>query len=559
MIKTLGIWKESEILDIVSNDLNHFESRLRFAAMDAVAAAECTEAERILKTKLRDTSAKIRAKSAESLRKLGFIEDVLRLADDKERDVRIEVARAIALAHNQHTLTLAQRYIENDLEDIKLAALSSLAAWERIDLTGEVLIDALQNASPKVRKLSAEILSSYFPSAIEFLSKNLSPNKDRIQIIAKIKKQHNEYLQSLENAPNQNTKKIAKNNTNDENNLNQREIDEVVELMELLRNSNLRLRQKEEIMRQLSDYGDRLLSILEFLYENYEGFELPKLIENILADNSEIFGLILLLDSDSNVIRRKAAADLLRRSKVTEFGGLACSLILERGLSESDVSMLLMYLGILQNSDAYNARYFAASILKMRFNSVELQRNACNVFGEVGNGYDLIIVAQYLGDQRRDVAHAAFVSIVKILSKLDDDEFEKEREEVAAKLWSRFTSCDLFAQVEISAAIYLLGDISGAKSLLRESFSPDTRIRMHIVSVIGIMDDPDFMSVLIRYLDDGDTNVSQLALAKLPKLVGEDVGIIETKIPMEHELSQSQKKIARWKKWYKSNLDRVRN
>jgi hypothetical protein len=139
------------------------------------------------------------------------------------------------------------------------------------------------------------------------------------------------------------------------------------------------------------------------------------------------------------------------------------------------------------------------------------------------------------------------------LRQLAGNDFEREREEAAMKLWSKFTGCDVFTQIEISAAIYLLGDPIGAKSILRESFSPEPRVRMHIINVIATMEDSDFMPILIRYLDDADTNVCQLALAKLPKFVGEDIGIIETKIPMEHELSLSQKKIARWKKWYKNN------
>ncbi|MDR1484967.1 MAG: hypothetical protein LBT09_09110 [Planctomycetaceae bacterium] len=567
MITTLGIWKEAEILDIVTNDLNHADMRLRFAAIDAVTAAECKAAERILKEKLRDTSVKTRVKSAEALRKLGFVDDVLRLADDKEREVRIEAAKAIALAPNERTLELAQRYIENDHEDVKLAALYSLDAWDRIDVSGEVLIDALQNRSFKVRNVSAEILSGYFPAAVELLSKVSVSDKDKIKIVTKIKKQFNEYLQSLggdsesiivtNNTQDKKAKKSvnAKAMTNNKIKLSEFEINEVFELLERLNGVGLLASQKELIRRRLAGYGDRLLPVLEYLYENYEGFELPKLAEGVLGDGNEIFGLILLLDSESEAIRRKSASDLLRRSKVELLGGLAGSRILKRGLCESDLSMLVIYLGILRNSDAYNARYLAASILKSEFNSVELRRVACDVFGDVGCGHDLIIIAQILGDQRRDISHAAFVSMVKILGRLGGNEFEHERGETAAKLWAKFAACDLFTQIEISAAIYLLGDEAGGKSFIRESFSPDARIRMHVVNVLGVVCDSDFMPILIRYLDDKDTNVSQAALAVLPKIAGEDIGIIETKIPMEHELSQSQKKIARWKKWYKSNSE----
>jgi HEAT repeat protein len=563
IITTLGIWKEPEILDIVTNDLNHADMRLRFAAMDAVTAAECKAAERILKDKLRDISVKTRAKSAESLRKLGFIDEVLRLADDKEHEVRIEVAKSIAFAPNPRILTLAQRYIENDYEDVKLATLYSLAEWDRIDLSGKILIESLQNRSLKVRKLSAEILSGYFPTAVELLSKNHASDKDRIKIVTEIKKQLDEYLQSSENKSEsiilannkveQRVKRVTKNGANNNIEFSKIEIDEVFELVDRLHNSGLLIIQKEEIKRKLVNYGDRLLPILEYLYENYDNFELPKLVDAVLADVNEIFGLILLLDSDSEMNRRKSAVDLLGRSKVESLGGLACSRILERALCESDMSMLVMYLKILRNSDAYKSRYLAASVLNAEFNSVELRRIACDVFGELGNGYDLIIVAQNLGDQRRDVSHAAFTAMVKILMRLEGNEFEDERDKAATKLWSKFVGSDSFSQVEISAAVYLLGDESGAKSLLRESFSPDVKIRLHVANVIGIMGDLDFMSILIRYLDDKDTNVRQAALTILPKLAGEDIGIIETKIPIEHELSQSQKKIARWKKWYKNN------
>jgi HEAT repeat protein len=581
MIKTLAIWKEPEILNIIENDLNSHNAQLRFAAMDAIATADCKDAARILKDKLRDTSAKTRAKSAESLAKLGFIDDVLRLADDKEPDVRLEIAKTLAFAPSQKSADLAKQYIENDHENIKLATINSIAAWERIDLCGEILIDSLQSRSSKVRNLSAEILSSYFPDAAELLTKNHNSDKERIKIVTKIRKQLNNYLQSHENGDStiivtnnkskfdseselesgtesyRDSQKISKTNftISDKANLNEIEINDVYELVGRLNGSSLTSIQREAIRRQLSKYGKRLLDILEYLYENEKNFATPELVDEILAENDEIFRLILSLNNDDELTRRKSAEDLLRRSKLKILGGIASSRILERGLQESDVSMLSMYATILRNSDPYKARYLAASVLQSeQFDSAELRRIACEIFGEVGNGHDLIIVAQNIGDQKRDVAHTAFEAMIKILSRLKNNEFENERAKAAKNLWSKFVGSDLISQVEISAAIYTLGDESGEKSFLRVSFSQDARVRLHVVNVIGILNDPDFISILIRYLDDKDSNVSQSALAMLPKLADEDAGIIETEIPMEHELSQSQKKIARWKKWYAENF-----
>ncbi|MDR2171597.1 MAG: HEAT repeat domain-containing protein [Planctomycetaceae bacterium] len=557
MITTLGIWREPEILNIVNGDLNNANIRLRFAAIDAIAAADCKDAERILKDKLRDISVKTRAKSAEALCKLGFVNDVLRLAEDKEREVRIEVAKAVALAPSRQTATLAQRYIENDSEDVKLAALNSIAQWDRIDLSGDILIEALQSRSAKVQNLSAEILSQFCPDATKLLSKNFIADKERIKIVTNIKRQLNEYIQA--NADDF-AQIIVTNNTNNtsENRskatkvkLNEAEIEDVLELVGYLRSSGLTIYRREAIKRRLSEYGGRLLDILEYLYENYDDFEAPELVDEILAENNEIFNLILLLDSDSETVRRKSASELLRRSKFEFWGNFVNLRILECGLREADALMLSMYLGVLRNADVYKARYLAAVILQAeRITAVELRKVACNVFGELGAGHDLIIVAQNLGDPRREVSHAAFEAIIKILQRMNDDEFEKERITAAEKLWEKFLAADLFSQVEISAAIYMLGEDAGAKSFIRLSFSPDARIKSHVVNVIGILQNEDFMSILIRYLDDKDANVSQAALAMLPKIAKNDIGIIETEIPLQHELSQTQKKIARWKKWF---------
>ncbi|MDR1477394.1 MAG: HEAT repeat domain-containing protein [Planctomycetaceae bacterium] len=556
MIKTLGIWREPEILGIVANDLNHRNSGVRFAAMEAVAVADCKAAERILKEKLRDVSAPTRAKSIEALCKLGFVDDVLRLADDADREVRLEVAKAIAFAPNPQTAKLAKQYIENDHETIKLAALNAIVEWKQIDLSGEILIESLQNRSAKVRTLSTEILSRYFPDTTELLSKNQTAGDERSKIIAKIKNQFNEYLESTDHdstekiTSNNNSKRNIKNNENNRYKFNNSDIDEVLELVQQLNSSGLTLIQREAIKRHLSSYGEKLPDIFEYLYENYEDFELPDLVEELLAESDDIFGLLSSLGSESELLRRKSVSELLRRSKVDPLNGLVCSRILEHGLRETDEPILTMSIGILRNSDAYKARYLAASVLQAgRLGSVELRRVACETFGEVGNGYDIIIVAQNLGDQRRDISRAAFTAMVKMLGKLKDNEFENERENAAAELWSKLPNCDLISQVEISAVIYLLGDESGAKSFIRYSFSPETRVRSYVANVIGILEDADFLSVLIRYLDDKDTNVCQTALTILPQIVGEDIGIIETKIPMEHELSRTQKKIARWKKW----------
>ena len=108
ILQTLGVWKQPDILPLVKDDLSR-PVPVRNAALDAIAATGCREAIPLVQEKLRDPSAKDRAKAVETLRKLGQLDDVFRKGDDKDWEVCAEVAKALADRRTPESVELAKR------------------------------------------------------------------------------------------------------------------------------------------------------------------------------------------------------------------------------------------------------------------------------------------------------------------------------------------------------------------------------------------------------------------------------------------------------------------
>ena len=162
IVKTLGIWKEPDLFELVRADLRR-EAVLRNAAIQALASAGCQEALPLIKEKLRDPEGKNRVKAVEALRMLGDFDDVFRMAEDKDRDVRVEVAKALAGRPNRE---LAEKYLA-DHEKVQQATLESIASWP-IETAGLLFFQALKSGSPTVRTRATELLSRSFPDAKKY-------------------------------------------------------------------------------------------------------------------------------------------------------------------------------------------------------------------------------------------------------------------------------------------------------------------------------------------------------------------------------------------------------
>jgi HEAT repeat protein len=159
LIKTLGAWREPKLYQLVSGDLNR-SADVRNAAMTALAENDCQEAAVLIKNKLHDPIGSNRAAAAEALRKLGFIDDVLKLAKDEDPRVRCEAAKALAEKCNPQTIITAKRYIEDRYEDVQSVTLESVTVWN-IEESGYILLAALKSPFSKIRHRAAALLATH--------------------------------------------------------------------------------------------------------------------------------------------------------------------------------------------------------------------------------------------------------------------------------------------------------------------------------------------------------------------------------------------------------------
>lgn len=94
MLRTLGIWKEPRIFELVRADLNR-ETLVRNAALDALAEARCEEAVPAIQQKLNDTAAANRLKAVRTLAAIGSLDGIHKLSNDSDAEVRRAVAEVL--------------------------------------------------------------------------------------------------------------------------------------------------------------------------------------------------------------------------------------------------------------------------------------------------------------------------------------------------------------------------------------------------------------------------------------------------------------------------------
>ncbi|MDR0871233.1 MAG: hypothetical protein LBN39_10620 [Planctomycetaceae bacterium] len=145
MIRTLGLWKEPRIFELVGADL-HRETLVRNAAMDALVDAQCREAVPAIQQKLNDPVASNRLKAAKTLAAIGVLDGIHKLANDPDAEVRKASAEILgttderqpAIAVPTGQVPLKQLESENAAERRK-AAMDILQLSETQTFSGDTV------------------------------------------------------------------------------------------------------------------------------------------------------------------------------------------------------------------------------------------------------------------------------------------------------------------------------------------------------------------------------------------------------------------------------------
>lgn len=558
IVKTLGHWKEPELFDIVRNDLNAGPA-LSNTALDALAEAGCREAIPLIKEKLQSGSARNRARAVRALRKLGCLDEVFRLQDDKAWEIRVEIARAIADSPTPQTARLARNYL-SDMLQVQEATVDALACWPP-ENSVPILLEALENIQIATRRQALNALAEYLPDNKKSVTKkyNIAAKPESVekqrQTLARL---FDELIAQGQNiAPvswREDDSKPARyrNATFEPDDL---VLDDVRRCLGELDRPGISSNRRREITDRLIGLGDDLLPAIEYLHE-IEHLEIPESVDGVLARIDPLFAALDRLDDDETDTRRRAASELQRWSKTREFSPLAVRKIFACSREEDDPQTLASLLETLENVDGRAARRLALLLIEGQGDSdrfpvpLDFRRRACEILGKHGDGRDLAALTDLLADKHPEIVRKAIDAILDIVATIDpkSNRFAAEERKIVETFRSMLLHEDRSIRVDVAAALYFFEDPAGEEALIRFAHSKDSKVRLHAVRAIGTLDDPAFVPIILPLLDDRGS-IRQEALKTLPKLVGKDIGSTPSRDARFDDLTEIERKVARWKDW----------
>jgi len=542
IIRTLGAWRVPDLFRFLEADLRHRTAEVRNAAMLALADVGSQEAIPIIKDQLRDSNSASRAAAVSALRKLGALDEVFKLAGDQDRLVRIEVAQAFAERCTSQAATLAKSYLSDRDAKVQSATVEAIGGWS-IEESGPLFLLAAKSFHPDVRRRAADLLAQRGVSCPHFDPADRPENQTA---------QHQELVQIFrESVGIDPSLELAGKEHSAKNNSTIRQVSAIVPenyaLTEVRRclddwsDRTLPQDQRQLIQRRLTAHGQRLMPAVDHLL-TVENRNIPESLDRVFAEVEPIFGEIEKLKSGDVTVQQRAARELARLGAIDSPSKLAAKRIIDQAAQQSDPIVLTSLLTALKNADPDLVCQLARPLLQSE--SAEVRRVSCEMLKQFGNSEDVVLLQEALRDPNPIVVRGALQAIDSLLEEGDTNDSS-----VFETLKAMLMQGDLRLQTDVAATLHRLGHSEGTDALRRLAASNDYRIKSYVAQSVSALEDPVFVPILLRYLDDGNGTVRSEALKGLPRLVGQDIG--RSGLHPHSDVSQTQQQIDRWKAWAK--------
>jgi HEAT repeat protein len=542
IIKTLGSWQVPDLFTLLENDLQHRQAEVRNAAMLALADARHQEAIPMMRDRLRDAIGANRAAAASALRKLGVFEEVLKLVEDTDPQVRVEVARTFSERCTPQIAGFARSYIADRNQKVQLETIEAINGWS-IEEAGPLLLMAAKSFHLEVRYRATEMLAQRGISSPDFNPEARPENQtEQYQELVQI------FRESVGMEP------MLDGNTNERSAENRSAIRQVsaitpddatlAEVRRCLDDWSDRTQSPEQrhlIHRRLTAHGHRLMPMIDHLVIT-EKRTIPSSLDQVFAEIEPMFREIERLKSNDLSTRRRAAIELDRLGSVASPPQLAAKRMIDLAAREDDSIVLRSLLNALKNADPDSVCQLARPLLQSE--SAEVRRLSCEMLKQFGSSEDVPLLHDMLHDSSRAVVREALLAIDALLER--DDAIDSS---VLGTLKSMLISSDPMLQIDIAATLHRLGHSEGTDALRRLAVSNDHHIRTQIARTVSNLNDRAFVSLLLRYLEDSNATVRSEALKGLPKLAGQDIG--RSGPFQSSDTSPTQQQIDRWKSWGK--------
>ena len=546
IVKTLGAWQVPDLFTVLKNDLHHPIADVRNAAMHALADAKCQDALPMIKKQLGDSNAVNRAEAVAALRKLGALDDVFKLENDQDYRVRIKIAEALAGRCTPQTVALAKSYLSERVQ-VQLATVEAIDNWS-IEESGPLLLIAAKSLFVDVRCRATEILAQKGVTYTGFDPADRPANQTE---------QHEELVYLFRDIvgidPNLDAGNSASSASTKANNAAIQQVSAVIPndpaLLEVRRclddwsDSTLSPQDRQQIQRRLTTHGKQLMPLIDHLM-TVEKRTIPESLDKVFAEVEPMFVEIEKLKSGDMTAKQKAAGELARLGTMNHPSKLAAKRIIDLTAKQSDPMVLTSLLSALRNADPELVCQLARPLLQSE--SAAVRRLACEMLAQFGSIDDIVLLERALRDPSREVVRGALSGIDSLLMKENADDSS-----VVGTLKGMLLRSDQALQTDTAATLHRLGLMEGTDALRRLAASKDKPVKLYAVRTISGLEDPVFISLLLRLLDDGDGSIRSEALKGLPGAAGEDIGRAD--LNPHSDISQTQQQITRWKAWGKEH------
>ena len=545
IIRTLGAWRVPDLFPILEADLKPNRSAdVRHAAMQALADARSQEAVPIIKDQLRDSNGVTRAAAVSALRKLGVLDEVFKWVNDDDFRVRVEVAPAFAERRNPTTATFAKSYLSDRNAEVQLATVEAIGGWS-IDESGPLLLIGAKSQFTNVRRRATEILAQ---RGIEY--SGFDPEDRPANQTVQYDELVHIFRELVGVDPNLALEETA-DGTKSGGHKPAGEIRQVsaiasedFALSEVRRclgdwqDKTLPQQERQLIERRFIAHGQRLIPLIDHLM-TVEKRTIPESLNRVLAEVEPMFREIEKLKSNDTTTRQHAAGQLSQLSKANGTSKIAAKRMIDVLARESDPLVLTSLLAAVRNADAESVCELARMLL--RSETAPLRREACKILAEFGTGEDVPLLREALRDANRDVVREALLAIDTLATPATADA------SVIEALKAMLLQGDEALQTDTAQTLHRLGRSEGTDALRRLAATNDNRVKLYVVQTIAALEDPVFVPLLLRFLDDGNGSVRNEALKGLPKAAGQDIG--RAGLNPHSDVSQTQQQIERWKAW----------
>lgn len=493
--------------------LHDYDSRVRAAAIVGLGELGGSQAEETLRRLLEDPSEGTRCEAVSALARLGSGQAIIEAAGDQSWRVRQRAAGALARFSDRGAAAAARQLIEDPSSEVQRELIAALQQWP-IEQAGPVLLAALESESFVTRKSAADQLASRWPAAADFPLHATGPQRAeaRQNLEGRFRSQFRLIDRAALSQALSGEQPVAALPTPEQ-------LDQVERLV------------RQADVQGLIDFGPGLVRVLEQLVFDRKQVLPDAVYRQALPRLAPEFAAIDSLGGDNLAQRRRAAEELASMARQRPLSPLAVSRLCDVVGAEQDQLVWQSVLSAVRNDPhepSIRLAYAAVS-----HPAAEVRRQACENLAACPDPAHARVLMPALDDESHSVACAAARALGS-LGRIED----------TGPLQRLLRSTNAEIRTETAVALARLGDPKGAAALERLSYEADPKVQSRAAQQMGELADPSFTPLLVRMLD-GRPAVAHAAMTSLTQIVGRDVSTSGADLP-----PPTPERIRRWKQWF---------